>query len=83
MYHLHYLTCNQLEWKAMYIPPVLKSCCACGVETGVESNILYTDVYLPRSNVCCTCGIESDIYLPRSKACFPSGTERNVAFPSF
>ena len=64
----------------MYISFVLKSFCASGVETGVESNIfLYTDVYLPRSKMCCMCGnTPSDVYLPRSKAWCMCGAESDI-----
>ena len=44
---LNFGTAYRTEGKDfMNILPVLKSCCTSGVETGVESNILYTDVYL-------------------------------------
>ena len=65
----------------MYISPLLKSCYASRVETGVESNILYTDVYLPPSKACCTHGNTlSDVYLPRSKVCYVCGTESDIIY---
>ena len=51
MYYLHCSTCNPSGMEGnIHFAPVVKSCCTSGVETGVESNILYIDV------TCCMCG---------------------------
>ena len=70
---------TRVEWKAMYISGVLKSCCTSGVEARVGSNILYTDVYLPCWKAWCMFGnTPSDVYLPRWKACCTFGTESDI-----